>query len=308
MKLLSFEMRGVRHLPAMKLSFGDAGDVPPVSLVTGPPASGTSTVLEAIAAAVAQLVSGGATPDGADIVGTGGATAVLRSRWQLDEEERSFAGVTEETTDAEVLYRAAAPGRAEADPGLLGVMSRYSHDPAISKVVLFPARRVTDSLLTLVSDFEAEMRQRHLSSDSDKFAGLSRAVARHAQPPGNRQLFDRAAALFKEMCDSATLYGMGSTGAPDLLRPRGGFCPIHRAAFSERNAFVLAAGPALMGLDNSVILLDTPELGLGAGKARQWMTALSQAMPGAQWIVATRDPELLASVPRQAVTDIGAFQ
>lgn len=305
MKLLSFAMSGVRYLPDLSIVFGEEGSVPPVHLITGPPVSGTSSVLEAIAAAVAQLNSGGTTPDAADVVGWGGGLARIRTKWLLDDEERLYAGLVEETSEAETYYRRGAPGTAEADPGLLGIMSRYSHDRSVGKVVLIPAARVPDSSFAKLSSFEAEMAMTYLSGDPSKFSCLARAVSRLAQPGGDRPTFDRIAELFSMMCDSAILFGVGNSGSPELSRIGAGLVPIHKAGFSERNAFVLAAATIAMGLDKSVVLLDTPEMGLPAGMARRWVSALSQATPNAQWIVATRDRDLLDHAAAGATTVLG---
>jgi hypothetical protein len=271
-----------------------------ITMVTGPPQAGLTTLLDAVALTVARLAPGGAAADPAEVVRAGETMARIRSTWWLDAEERAFGGLIDETTDAEVVFQRGGLGRAQADPALLGVLSRYDHSPALAKVVSIPARRVTDGGVPALGDFESDQRFKRVSSDPGKFAGAAHALIRHAAGLDDHARFDAAAGLFAQLCDTVRLVGVTPTGHLDFALPSGAGLRLHQLGFGERNAFVLAVVPVLLGLQRSVVLLDTPELGLAPGVAARWLGVLRSAMPDAQWIVASRDPAVVSSVEAAA--------
>ena len=297
MRILGLETAGIRGLrDASWTLLPERGGAGHLTVVTGPPSSGLTTFLDAIALTAARLAVGGTVPSSEDALRAGARSAAIRSTWQLDSEERAQGGLLEETTPAEVIFTRGAVPRADADPALIGAMSRYDHQPSTSKVVLFPARRITDGAFPAFSDFEVDQRFKHLSSQPDKFAGLPYAVVKHAAGRGERARFDDVQRLFVELCDSARILGVTSTGQLEFGIGNGPRVSLSQLGFAERNAFVLAAMPVLMGLHRSVVLLDTPDLGLAPGMAARWMDVLRGYAPEAQWIVASRDPALVAMV------------
>jgi hypothetical protein len=302
-RIVQLETTGVRGLRDGSWTF-EPGPDRDLTVVTGPPQAGLTTFLDAIALTAARLAFGGVRPDAADALREGASTAVVRSTWRLDASERAFGGLIEETARAEVVFQRGGLGRADADPALLGLMSRYDHSPATGKVYTFPARRVDDSVSPLLGDFEADQRQKHLSPDASKFGGLSPALARLSAGAGDRARFEAAQRLFAELTGSATLAGISPAGHLTFALGSGLHVPLHRLSFGERNAFVLAATAALAGLDRSVVLFDTPEMGLAPGVAARWVETLRRNTPGAQWIVASRDPAVLSAAGRDAVLDL----
>jgi hypothetical protein len=222
----------------------------------------------------------------------------------LDPAERAFGGVTEETLPAEVVFQRDGLGRADADPALLGLMSRYDHTPTLSKIVLIPARRVVDGGAPMLGDFESDQRFKHLARDQGKFAGVPSALVKHASGFGERARFEGVQALFGALAGRARLAGVGASGQLDFTTASGARILLAQLSFSERNAFVLAAAVVLMGLQRSVILLDTPEMGLAPGVAARWLGVLREAAPDAQWLVASRDPAVVASVPPAALVTL----
>lgn len=297
MRIVKLETTGVRGLRdaswAIEPERGGAGHV---TVVTGPPQIGLTTFLDAVALSAARLAVGGTTPDAEEALSAGSRAATLRTSWWLDPDERAYGGTTEETLDAEVVFVRNELGRADADPALLGLMSRYDHSPELSKVVPIPARRVTDGAFPAFTDFEVDQQFKRFSAQPERFAALPYALVRHAIGLGERARFEAVQALFRELCDSARLVGVAKTGQLDFSLASGLHVPLARLSFSERNAFVLAAAPVLLGLQRSVVLLDTPELGLAPGVAARWLAALRAHAPEAQWIVASRDPAVVASV------------
>lgn len=301
MRILSLETIGVRGLADATHSFEpDRGTPGHAIVVTGPPRVGLTSFLDAIAMTASLLAVGGLAPSVEDALRAGGAGAAIRTSWWLEADERVFAGVQDESVEAEVLFRRGELARAEADPGLLGLMSRYDHSPELSKVVSIPARRVTDGALPPFLDFEMDQKLKHLSSAADKFAGISGALARHAAGFGERARFETVQRVFGELTGSAQLAGVDSSGRLEFTLSSGGRALLSTLSLGERNALVLAAVPVLLGLQRSVILLDTPELGLPPGEAARWLDILRDHTPGAQWIVASRDPAVVAKVEASA--------
>jgi hypothetical protein len=299
-RILRLETTGVRGLRDAAWALDpDRGGAGHVTVVTGPPLSGLTAFLDAIAFGAARLVANGLRPDAAAVVRAGGEAALIRTTYGLDAAERAFGGVVEETLTAEVVFQRSGLGRAHADPALLGLMARYDHAPSTSKVVSIPARRVADGGAPMLSDFESEQRLLHFSPDLGKFAGIPSALLKHASGFGERARFEATARLFGELSGGARLAGVGPVGLVFEL-VSGARVQLAQLSFSERNAFVLAAMVVLAGLSSSIVLLDTPEMGLAPGLAARWLDALRKETPDAQWIVATRDPAVLASVPPEA--------
>lgn len=297
MRILELETSGVRGLREGSFRFEPSrGGQGHVTVVTGPPQAGLTTFLDAIAISAARLAVGGPAPRADDVISAGGRAAMLRTTWWLDADERAYGGILEETSKAEVVFQRNELGRADGDPGLLGLMSRYDHSHTLSKVVSIPARRVADGAFPAFADFEADQQYKRLSASPERFAAVPSALVNHALGIGDPARFEDAQRLFRELCGSVRLIGATKAGQLEFLLPTGACVPLAQLSFTERNALVLAAVPALLGLQRSIILLDTPELGLAPGVAARWLAALRAYAPSAQWIVASRDAELVASV------------
>lgn len=294
MKLLDIETTNVRGLRdgAYRI-YPDAPAQGGFTVVTGPRSAGLTTLLDAIAFSAARLRTGGIMPDAADVLRAGSATARVRSRWWLDPDERAYGGVIEEVLEAEVNFRRGSLGAVTADPALLGLMSRYDHSPATWKVALIPARRVTDSAIPPFSNFEVDQRNQHLSSAPDKFAGLPQALVKYGSGHAEKARFDDARRLFDEMAGGTRLLSVSAAGSLQFGVRTGGRLSLAQLSFGERNLFVLASFLPMMGLHRSLILLDTPELGLAPGVASRCVSVLREYAPEAQWIVASRDPAVL---------------
>lgn len=302
MKLVELETLGVRGLADAAYPTREPDGTPTrLVVVTGPPGAGSTTFLESIAFSAARLASSGPVPDPAQVLRVGGSVAAIRSAWWVDDDERRYGGLFEQVTRAQVNFDRGGIANVDADPGLLGLMSRYDHTPDTSKVVLFPARRVDDTTPG-ITDFEAAQRMSRLSPASAKYAGLQMALAARAN---DKATWPLAQSLHDELCPSAKLAGVNGVGQLEFTTQGGHRVPLFRLSFSERNAFVLAASVALMGLDRSVLLLDTPELGVPVGLAARWIDALRDHTPDAQWIVASRDPEVVGLAGKSGVVDLG---
>lgn len=297
MRIVEIEALGVRGLRDASFTLSpERGGPGHVTVVTGPPQAGLTTFLDAIALSAGRLAASGTSPGADEALRAGGMTATIRTTWWLDPDERAFGGTHDETLKAEVVFKRNELGRADADPALLGLMSRYDHSAAISKVVSIPARRISDGGFPAFIDFEVDQQYKRLADGPERFAGVPLALAKHSLGLGERARFEDVQRLFAELCDSVQLVGANAALQPEFALPSGIRVTLSRLSFAERNAFVLAALPVLLGLQRSIILLDTPELGLPPGLAGRWLSALRAYAPEAQWIVATRDPAVVESV------------
>lgn len=301
MKLFEIETIGVRGLADGTYATRDGEGTPSAFVVvTGPPGIGLTTFVEAIAFTAGRLANAGAV-DPAQVLRVGGAVAAMRSAWWVDDDERRWGGLAEQVTRAQVNFDRGGLATVDADPGLLGLMGRYDHTREVSKVVLFPARRVADDVPSGISDFEAAQRMMRFSNVPTKYAGLQRALASRVE---DEATWDLARQLHDELSPSAKLAGLNGFGQLEFTARAGVRVPLFRLSASERSAFVFAACVALMGLDRSVVLVDTPEAGLPIGLAAKWIAALRERTPDAQWIVASRDPEVVA-LAGKGLIDLG---
>ena len=205
MKLTSFSVQGFRGLVDANHDLAPTGVPQARLLVTGPSGAGLTSFLGALVATAASLSTEAAAPAAATVVRRGLASATLRSTWWLDEAERRYAGLADGNTRAEIVFRLSGLGRVDADPGLLGVMSRYDHSGERSKVVYLPERRVSSETFTALNDFAAEQRRLQFSSEPSKLGGLARAILQDARRDGRDGLFERVQSLFNAMCKTAKL-------------------------------------------------------------------------------------------------------
>src|SRR5688572_4922796 len=92
MKISSLEARGFRGLPDGTYEFGAEADrAEPITVVRGAPATGKTSLLDAVAVAKEVVGAYGAPPDPARLVRRGAREATLRATWHLSEAERTFA-------------------------------------------------------------------------------------------------------------------------------------------------------------------------------------------------------------------------
>jgi hypothetical protein len=296
-ELTTTNLRGLRD---GTWHFGDTatGQVAPMTVVTGPSGVGLTTFLEGIALCCRGLATGLGMPQASTVLRAGERATFLQSRWLLDADERSYGGVSAELVSGEVVVERGGIGRVAADPALLALMSRYDHSSSLSKVVLVPARRVTEGSMSGFSDLESQLRFTRLSPDPSKFDGLSSALVPLGSPLPTAK-YNAVGRLMHELVSTVRLAVTGDA-VLEFALPSGMQVPLHALSLAERNAFVLSAAVILMGLQRSVILLDTPEIGLAPGVASRWLNALRRAAPEAQWVVASRDPSVIESVEPSA--------
>jgi len=304
MKLLSVETNGCRGVADRRYMLSSAGAPHPIVAVTGAEGSGKTSLLDAIAFGKEVVAPYGSPPAAAEIVRPGLDECKIVIEWWLDPDEAAYAANDGATTEA-IVRRHGLPDT-DADVGLASVLERYGHDPAIGKIDYFPDDRRIPAHGHGAFDLELDQKMRRLTRGPDKYAALSRfardALRGEAGPERGAALQE----LFHQLSPRARLAGLSALGAPVFHGPGGSETPLERLSTSARMAFLFAATFVMVGLHESVVLIDTPELGLGPDDAARLLRVLRAFAPSTQLVVATRDRGVLELAGPQATVHLEA--
>lgn len=294
MRILRLLAQNLRAVPDGEYRFG-SGDTEPARIVTvtGPGASGKTFLLETIAAAKEVAAPYGGTPNGASFVrwGQGSAKAIIE--WWLDPQEMAFAGVSDPIQPCEVIFHKSKLPEADGDPGLLAVLQRYDHTPAIGKVDYFPVSRRFELDTLFGGSLPMEQKFLRLSRDPRKYRGILKHV-RDIVLGRQDEAFERLRNLFGSLAPGHKFGGLDTVGIPEFILPDGEHAGFEALSSAAHQAFVFAGSICMTQLHNSVVLVDTPELFLGGGEAARRMQVLLDVSPSNQWIVATQDTGVIA--------------
>ena len=275
MRLIDVRIDGFRGL---RRRF--APGVSALTVVTGSAGAGKTSVLDAIACHK-EHVAPYLRAVGADALSPFGEPVSIRTQWQLDAVERARTGAGDEPLVAESRV---ADGRTHktADPYLVDTLMRLDLSGPTSAVEIVPTSRMTPSSRMPGRDPRFEQRQIRLSSAPGKYNGLHLVLA-HADAERVAVLNELLAALVPNVRITER----------DAAGPRFSGRRLSEMPASTRSVYPLAATLALLRFERSVILFDSPELGLGPGEARRVVDGLRSFEPSNQWLVTTRDPSLI---------------
>jgi len=284
-KISSVQAFGVLGVPDGSYDFG-AGqhDAHDHVLITGGAASGKTRFLELIAAVREVLAPSDEEgfPE-ESMLRPGNQTARAIVRYVLSEAEQATIGALQPTIQAEVIFNSDA---AEApDAGLVFLLQRYSHEDATPKLEYFDEHRRLDVGGGDVDLGESRQERFRSRSSPRKFAfvpGLLAAL------PSRREQAARFAAGLSALSPSCRydLERHALSSHDRVLRS------LSELSASEADAVMFAATAALVGLSNSIVLVDTPELyGLDPVLAFRGICSLGI---GNQVIVATSSAPLVA--------------
>lgn len=300
MKLLAATFISVEGLPDTTLAFGPAeGETArPLTIVTGPPASGKTRLLEAILAAKDVIGPYGQPPVARDWIKGGESAAKIQLTFRLDEDEVRFTGGIPAIARAEALFYPQG-SKYEADAAFVSLLERYDHEGRFGKFDYFPANR---SVVPGVSGHglsAIEQRLQRTNRDPRKYAFLSRFLIQIMHDGQTRARFEEAL----EKLSPSVRYA-GSPGDNDLVcfsshkKPR---VAATNLASSEADAILFAATNALIGHERSVVFVDRPELYQGEAGALGFLQGLQALAGELQLIVATSSPSILAGVEPSCV-------
>lgn len=299
MKLVRATFLSIAGLPDLTVGFSDsAGQVNPITLVTGPAASGKTRLLEALIAAKEAIAPYGPPVLAASWIRGGSEAAKIELTFRLDESERRLCGGIDSIVEAEALFNGNTCA-SEADAGFVSLLERYEHDPRYAKLDYFPANRALPPAGAAQGLGAFEQRLWRLKSEPRKFGFVPRLLMSLATEASARARFEAALTAL-----SSTVRYVGPTGDDALTcfssagsRARS----VNMLSTSEVDAIVLAATTTMVRHDRSIVLIDRPESGVDESSMPSWASGLASLAPDIQLIVASSSPALRASMPPKAV-------
>ncbi len=309
MKLEGFASYGFRGLADGERRWPQAKDL---LVVTGPPASGKTSLLFALAAAKEAIAPYGV-PRAARACLRGGArSARVVLELALNEREVARAGLKRDRIALEALFADRTPPPTPSDDGAEDVLSHFDEEPSgHGKWFLFPDERWLPPTALPHRGSVAELRREALEPTPRKFAplpGYARDVCLGHHGPEAKERLSR---LFSELCPDKRLVGVGSAGdAESLLFQGAGLSRVYlrELSRSEQHAFLFAAMFSFARLDHSIVLIDTPELGLAPDRVVPFVQALLAAGQHSQLIVASASRELAAEAGPGATLTLRAAE
>ncbi|TKD00953.1 hypothetical protein [Polyangium fumosum] len=310
MRIASVAWKGFAGLADGSLDFARDGGVPAdLIVVTGPPGSGKTRLLEMIIAGKERVAAYGPRPRLDDVLGPAGTAAKISMQWWMSEDEQKFVGVTKPLLSTESIYARSGTVELAPDPAIGVLLERYDHDRQHGKMDYIPADRGLPSYATTVGDPVGDQRRKRLTRGPDKYAGLMKLAEGMILRRADAARTDTLGALFAALCPHLRLSGVGSAGDLEVVSAGGGSPrPLSRLSMSEKQAFAIAASMALVGVHHSVVLFDTPELYLSGAEARRQLEILQSFAPTNQWIVSTCAEEIVAMAAHRNLVRLGAPQ
>lgn len=316
MKIRRLTTNGFRGLPDRTFDFmaTRAGAPADLVLVTGPSGSGKTSFLEAIIAAKEDVGPYGLKLSPGSLVRTGESAAKVQVDWVLTAEERARVGATGAELSSESIFAPSLFSSIAHEPALVALLGEYDTDPGMSKVEYFHASRriprVSVPGIATIGIPEGERLVR-LTRDDVKYAHVAQYVAEASlglHDVGQRRGAERLAEAFASLCRTRRLAGVERAGralVPRFVDARGVVAGPDELSDSERQALLFAVTFLRAGIENSVVLIDTPELHIPEPEVPAFVAALARLGPGNQLIVATGSPGACAVSPDALVITMG---
>lgn len=307
MKLRRLTTDGVRGLADrfFDLTGGRSGAAASVVVVTGPPGSGKTSFLDAIAAAKEDIAPWGTRHSWSRVVRPGAGAAKIKIEWELNAEERERMGTGAAPMESESIFSpTTAPGQGH-DPRLEALLERYDHDPAHGKMECFFAERTLAREAIGLSVLEPSMQKRvRLDRDLRKYGSLHKYLTelhlglheRSGMPSGR----ERFAASFAKLCPERRVLGLVRTAERMELTFDGGVngpVPIQGLPHAEQQAVLFAGAFELLGLSRSVVLVDGPELHQSEATLAAFARGILDLGADNQVIFATGSSTLAEAIP-----------
>jgi energy-coupling factor transporter ATP-binding protein EcfA2 len=322
MKLRELTCAGVRGLADGTYRFTDprSGTPLPVALVTGAPASGKTTLLEAIASAKEAAGAYGTPPDPKRLLRPGARDARITTTWLLSVTERERAGVdkAEQTVTWEL-----GSLRTDVDPEVRNLFTSYARTPEHPKLEYFPANRSLGAAprSTFGRPSTVDPSRSRATKAPDKYTclidGLREAAAEQAARAA-RALEEEGIALRRKIPDAlqpykeavaavlpdVRLHGVDLAEGPRFIRRTREVVGLDDLSDSEQQRVLFALAFRYLGLAGSLVLIDEPELHLHAMHHAEMLHALVGLGQDNQLIVATGSAALLRAAGPGQVIDL----
>ena len=296
MKLTRIATERVRTLPdgEHRLAHSD-GRPHDIAVISGPPASGKTTLLTAITMAIGRVAPRGRPSRPRDFLRHDDSNGRVELTIVLSAEERKASGYKDPIGTIGVMLSGSP---VDNDERVVGVLRRGVVD-------YVPCRRqLTEPIgMEPPPDERAEQRMR-LSDDPDKYRGVlswlrqrlmhrASAVTAKLQEGGMVMAGDASAsdpladfrATLATMCPWLRLAGLAGDGrTPMFVRDDGSRTPAMELSATEQDALLIATTAHRFWKPGALVLIDRPDLHAGAELARTWLAVLGAAF-GCQLVV-----------------------
>lgn len=295
MRIRHFSFMGIRGLDGLQRDLPRSTDSD-VVVVHGGYARGKTTFLDTIAAAK-ELVGEYGSPDArwASLVGSSSGAAKVKIDWEVSENERSRAGLSDSLLSSEsILGKALAA--AEPPKVLRALLSQRSDAESGSVHYLHDTRELNGPVSFGATETSFAER---MTTRNSKFADLYDVL----DQPDRRVVRELGAQRFSELFPKLEIVGLRRTGISFVPLIRHRDTGVERNYFqlssSERQAFLVALYTAKAPIVDSVLMLDAPELGFGDEGAVDLVRALLRWTARTQLWVATAS-NAVRSMPEAA--------
>ena len=304
MELLRATFLSIEGLADRTVSFADsAGRANPVTLLTGPPASGKTRMLSALIAAKEVIAPYGLPVTAQSFIRRGTAAAKVELTFQLSENEQKLCGGIEPIVEAEALFNGNRCS-AEVDAGFASLVERYEHDPRYPKFDYFPANRALPPPGAAQGLSAFEQRIWRLKAEPRKYGFVPRLLLSLATDAAARARFESALAGLSSTVRYCTprvedaLSCFSSRGS----EPRS----TDALSTSEVDAIIFAATATMVRHESSIVLVDRPESAVDEVSLPAWLDGLRGLAPDVQLIVASGSPALRGCVPPAATISLSS--
>lgn len=307
----------LQHVRGVTASFELDPGTPMV--VTGPAASGKTTVLDSIAA-VKEVAGGYGPPPLAREFQSAGRDSAIEVAFQLDEPEQRDADAPSRTLDLRWDLSLRGPQSIVA-PATSELLRRYDVASSSWKAEYFnSARHLADTGSLSWTDPSARLVRRR-----DKYGWVRRFLVEAAQQDAGgtlTSLRERGIVLGGEALPRTQRFAealsqlnprlmwvgceMRDTGWSCIFARRSG-AEVELASLSdsEKMAVLVAGSFEALGLARSLILIDHPEQGLHPEDHMTFFQGLCSLFAEGQVVATTSSPAILRSLRREQVVVLG---
>ncbi|MEJ7734119.1 MAG: AAA family ATPase [Polyangiaceae bacterium] len=299
-----------------------------MAIVTGGPACGKTSLLEAIGMLKESVGGYGPAPTPRRMLRRGATTGRIAAAWALSDEERRFCGAPASQCSTEVRIETVAARVVDATADLGSLFEHFGSEVGLGKFEYFPANRDLHATAGVASEppmpvaLEAPLR---LAKPADKYGCVHGTLVEAAQDTGNRvlaELRDKGVVLGTPTTDRVAPYRAALKKLTDGIRLEGVACRQGqpRATFahrdghelelddlsaSQRQAVLFATTFVRLGLNDSVILIDEPERSIHPGDHADFLRRIAGLGAGNQLIVATASAGIVRAARAKQVVGLG---
>ena len=317
MKLAQIEAENVLGVPDGGYTFVRPGAPASdrITLVVGPRGAGKTSLLEAIVFAKEHIGGYGPPQRPTSLLRAGATRGQLRARFLLDTEEQARADLASPEVEISVELRSDAP-LPDVAKGARALFAHFSFDKSHSKLEYFPDTRSLEMSGAPTSvELEKRLRPTRLPQ---KYEGLVPSLCALSSLDGARALEESAtrglllgddapdslgpyrralARLAPEVHLKGVVPGDGGPRLAFAVKGRG-VLPVAGLSGAQKQALLFAGTIVRLGLAQSLILIDLPELFLHGADHEAFYRGLLAIAPGAQFIIATGSSALVQCVGR----------